>query len=109
MKPRIVGVLILVLAVLIGGPASAAGIMVTQAGLSDPALSVPVGEPVSWIDATGNAVRIAFPDVQGAPVLKEFIGREVHVVLDRPGRYRYTVTVATPGGTRELGGEITIR
>jgi len=109
MKRRIVGVLILVLGVLIGGPASAAGIMVTQAGLSDPALSVPVGEPVSWIDVTGDADRIAFPDVQGAPVLKEFVSREVHVVFERAGRYRYTVTVATPGGTRELGGEITVR
>lgn len=109
MRAQIVGVLILIVAVLIGGPASAAGIMVTQAGLSDPVLSVPVGEPVSWIDATGSAVRIVSPDVQGAPVLKEFIGREVHVVFDRPGRYRYTVMVATPGGTGELGGEIAVR
>jgi len=109
MKPRIVGVFILVLGVLVGGLASAPGIMVTQDGLSDAALSVPVGEPVSWIDVTGKAVRIVFPDVQGTPVLKEFVGREVHVVFDRAGRYRYTVTVATPGGTGEFGGEIAVR
>lgn len=90
-------------------PASAAGIIVSQDGLSDKTLSVPVGEPVSWIDLTGKAVRIAFPDVQGAPVIKDFAGRGVHVVFDRPGKYPYSLTVTTPGRMGELAGEITVR
>ncbi len=104
-----VGPVLFLLALLMARPASAAGILVTQNGLSDRTLTVSVGEVISWIDLTGKAVRIAFPDIRGAPVLKNFAGREAHVFFDRTGTYRYTLTLATPGGTREVEGEINVR
>jgi plastocyanin len=109
MKRGIVSAVLFTLAVLAASPTSAAGIIVTEDGISDGALTVSTGEVISWIDVTGKATRIVFPDVQGAPVLKEFVGREVHVYFDRPGKYRYALTLGTKQGTREVAGEITVR
>jgi plastocyanin len=109
MKRGMIVIVLFSLALLMSRPASAAGIMVTQDGLSDRTLTVSAGEVISWIDLTGRALRIAFPEVQGAPVLKKFAGREVHVFFDRPGRYRYTLTLATQSGMREVEGEIKVR
>ncbi|MFQ5846906.1 MAG: hypothetical protein ACE5IQ_04435 [Candidatus Methylomirabilales bacterium] len=109
MKRWIIPAIVFVVAVLMAAPAKAAGIMLTKDGLSDRALTVSAGEIVSWIDVTGKAVRIVFPDVQGAGVSKDFAQREVHVFFDRPGKYRYALTLATQGGTREVTGEITVR
>lgn len=109
MKPGIIPAVLFLLAFLVASPASAAGIMVTNAGLSDKAVTVSVGEVISWIDVTGKATRIVFPDVEGAPVLKKFTRREVHVFFDRPGKYQYTLTLATQGRIREVTGEINVR
>lgn len=109
MKRGMIVIVLFSLALLMSRPASAAGIMVTQDGLSDRTLTVSAGEVISWIDLTGRALRIAFPEVQGAPVLKKFAGREVHVFFDRPGRYRYTLTLATQSGMQEVKGEIKVR
>ena len=109
MKRGMIVIVLFFLALLMSRPASAAGIMVTKDGISDRALTVSAGEVISWIDVTGKATRIVFPDVQGAPVLKEFVGREVHVYFDRPGKYRYALTLGTKQGTREVAGEITVR
>lgn len=109
MKRRIIPAVLFLLAVLVASPASAAGIMVTKDGLSDRTLTVSAGEMISWIDVTGRAVGIVFPDVQGAPISKEFVGRGVHVFFDRAGSYRYTLTLATQGGMREVEGEIKVR
>jgi len=109
MKRGMIIIVLFFLALLMSRPASAAGIMVTKDGISDRALTVSAGEVISWIDVTGKATRIVFPDVQGAPVLKEFVGREVHVYFDRPGRYRYTLTLATQSGMRQVEGEINVR
>ncbi len=109
MKRGMILIVLFSLGLLMARPASAAGIMVTKDGISDRALTVSAGEVISWIDVTGKATRIVFPDVQGAPVLKEFVGREVHVYFDRPGKYRYALTLGTKQGTREVAGEITVR
>ncbi len=109
MKQGIIPAFLFLLAIVMARPATAAGIMVTQDGLSDPALTVSAGEVISWIDVTGRAVRILFPDVKGAPVSKEFVAREVHVFFDHPGKYRYALTVGAEKGTREIAGEINVR
>lgn len=109
MKRGMILIVLFLLTLLMARPASAAGIMVTNAGISDRALTVSTGEVISWIDVTGKATRIVFPDVQGAPVLKEFVGREVHVYFDRPGKYRYALTLGTNQGTQEVAGEINVR
>ena len=109
MKRGIIPAVLFLLAVLVASPASAAGIMVTNAGLSNRTVTVSAGEVISWIDVTGRAVRIVFPDVEGAPVLKKFTGRGVHVFFDRPGKYQYTLTLATQGQMKEVTGEINVR
>lgn len=109
MKQWIIAAALFVAAVLTAYPASAAGIMVTKDGLSDRTLTVSAGEVISWIDVTGRAVGIVFPDVKGAPISKEFVGREVHVFFERPGKYRYALTVGADKGTREITGEINVR
>ncbi|MFQ5882836.1 MAG: hypothetical protein ACE5I9_10270 [Candidatus Methylomirabilales bacterium] len=109
MKRWIIPAVLFVVAVLVASPASAAGIMVTKDGLSDRTLTVSAGEVISWIDVTGRAVGIVFPDVQGTPISKEFVGREVHVFFERPGKYRYALTVSANMGTREITGEINVR
>ena len=109
MKRWIIPAVLFVVAVLVASPASAAGIMVTKDGLSDRTLTVSPGEVVSWIDVTGRAVGIVFPDVKGTPISKQFVGREVHVFFERPGKYRYALTVGADKGTREITGEINVR
>jgi hypothetical protein len=86
-------------------PSLAASVLVEETGLSDSVLQVRAGEPVTWVDNTGQALRVEFDNVQGASIRKEFEFRRAHVVFDRPGKYSYRLFV----GDKVLNGTVEVR